>query len=98
MNLSEIEFDHQNSINEQMLERSRSLPILSANIYDQELAQFLHDDEQFQIRNDSFTDHFVYNVDLSHSDQTTKVLPNFFVKKIFFSSFFFIKKNFVFFP
>lgn len=48
-------------------QRSRSAPILSQELYERELAAFVQGDSTQQ--QPSLTDSFVYNVDLSDSDQ-----------------------------
>ena len=55
--LSTLDFDEPDEL---PIQRSRSAPIFSAKIFDQELAPFLHGEQEF-------TDHFVYNIDLSSS-------------------------------
>lgn len=51
-------------------QRSRSAPSSPTKIYDKELAAFIDCDQQHHHQQQSITDNFVYNIDLSDSDET----------------------------
>ncbi|CAF1355104.1 unnamed protein product [Adineta steineri] len=73
----EIEYDDDDEENnndyDSHLQRSRSTPILSKEIYDKELAAFVQCDQQQQ---QSTIDNFVYNIDLSDPNDTSDQLQS----------------------
>ena len=68
LDLSDIGCEQNETNNDLPIQRSRSAPISPTKIYEQELAGFIHGEDQHY---DSFTDHFIFNIDLSHSNETT---------------------------
>jgi len=77
LDLSGIAYDDdEEEDNEYNLEiqRSRSEPASPTKIYDKELAAFIECDQQQQQQQQTITDNFIYNIDLSDSNETSHTL------------------------
>jgi hypothetical protein len=69
LDLCGTSYDEENNAYDSPIQRSQSAPVLPTNIYDKELATSIHCDQQ-----QSITDNFVYNIDLSDSNETSHEL------------------------
>jgi hypothetical protein len=62
-----IEIDDNDDERDLRLQRSHSAPVSPTKVYDKEFAAFIECEQQQQL----MTDSFVYNIDLSDTNQTT---------------------------
>jgi hypothetical protein len=66
--LSGIGYDEENDDYDLQIQRSQSAPVSPTKIYDKELAAFIQSDQLYQ---ETIGDNFVYNIDLSDSDENS---------------------------
>jgi hypothetical protein len=85
LDLSGIAYDDEEEEYNLDIQRSRSAPTSPTKIYDKEFAAFIECDQQ-----QSITDNFIYNIDLSDSNETSHTLNSrlaiFFVSLVNISS------------